>query len=265
MDPLLTFDGELVTGEFVDRPNRFVIDVRFEDGTDTDTGTNAETDTATNTDTDTGKSTETDTERVFLGDPGALERTLLPGRTVLCSPVDDPTRKTAYDAIAVCVDDTYVSVRSTLANDLFDRAVAGNELPAFEGYERQRREPPLPDHGRTDFLFHDPTGAPAYVEVKSATAVEDRVAMFPDRQTERGRRHLRSLEAIQENGTEAHLVFVVQRPDVDRLVPYREVDPAFAELLARVRAAGVGVHAISTAFDPPHYVLHRRELPVDCS
>ena len=31
MEPLLTFDDEVVTGTIVDRPNRFVVRVRFED------------------------------------------------------------------------------------------------------------------------------------------------------------------------------------------------------------------------------------------
>jgi sugar fermentation stimulation protein A len=58
-------------------------------------------------------------------------------------------------------------------------------------------------------------------------------------------------------------VFVVQRPEVGRFRPYRNVDPEFAELLARVREAGVGVHAISTSFEPPRYSLQNDDLPVD--
>ncbi|MFC6719104.1 DNA/RNA nuclease SfsA [Natrialbaceae archaeon GCM10025810] len=235
MDPLLTVDDELVVGSIVDRPNRFVVRVRFDDAP----------------------------ERVFLGDPGALEGIVEPGREIYCSPADDPDRATDYDAIATSVDGVYVSLRTSLANDLFERALVADSLPQFDGYALERREPPLPDHGRTDFLLETPAGDPAYVEVKSCTHLEDGVAKFPDRQTERGRRHLRSLEASLEDGYEAHVAFVVQRPDVERFRPYREVDPAFASLLERVRDAGVGVHAVATAFDPPVYRLAEVALPVE--
>ncbi|MDS0474504.1 DNA/RNA nuclease SfsA [Natrinema sp. 1APR25-10V2] len=235
MASLLTFDDELVTGRIADRPNRFVVRVRF-DG---------------------------EPKRVFLGDPGALEGILEPGREILCSPVDDADRATNYDAIAIDVDGTFVSVRTALANDLFEAVLTRGALPSFENYELRKREPQLPDHGRTDFLLHDRSESPVYVEVKSCTHVEDGVAKFPDRQTERGRRHLRSLEALIDDGYETHVVFVVQRPDVDRFRPYRAVDPEFAELLARVRSVGVGVHALTTEFDPPHYRLRNASLPID--
>lgn len=236
-DHLLVHDGDLIPGQIADRPNRFVVTVRFNGSP----------------------------ERVFLADPGALEDVLVRGREILCSPVDDPDRATDYDAIAVRVDDLYVSVRAVLANELFEAAVTQQLLPGFDGYSVLEREPGLPDHGRTDFQLGSPTGDTAYVEVKSCTHVDDGIAKFPDRQTERGRRHLRSLESLLADGHEAAVVFVVQRPDAERLRPYSSVDPAFADLLTRVHSSGVAVYAFSTAFDPPLYRIQDPALPVDLS
>lgn len=235
MTTLLTHDRELVAGRIVDRPNRFVVRVDVGDGP----------------------------ERAFLGDPGALEGIVEPGRELLASVADDPDRATDYDAIVVKTDEVLVSLRAALANDLFEAALAAAALPGFEGYGIDRREPALPDHGRTDFRLETPEGDHAYVEVKSATYVEDDVAKFPDRQTERGRRHLRSLLDMHAEGVETHVVFVVQRPDVAVLRPYRTVDPEFAELLARVTAAGVGVHAMAVAFEPPTYRLADPDVPIE--
>lgn len=234
-DPLYTHDDDLVAGTVVDRPNRFVLLTRF-DG---------------------------DTERVYLGDPGELSTVLESGSEVYCTPVDDQDRTTDYDAIAVRVGDQFVSVRAALANDLFEAMLAQGALEAFRGYDLVAREPALPEHGRTDFLLADPDGADAYVEVKSCTHVEDGVVKFPDRPTRRGRRHLRSLEELAAAGVETHVVFVVQRDDASVFRPFRAVDPAFADLLERVRDAGVGVHAVTTAFEPPKYYLRNPNLPVD--
>ncbi|MFB6138805.1 MAG: DNA/RNA nuclease SfsA [Halosimplex sp.] len=235
-DALLARDGDPVTGEFVERVNRFVIRVDFGD----------------------------DVGEVYLGDPGKLRDILVPGYEVICEPVDDPERATDYDAVAVRVGDVWVSLRAALANDLFAAVLHRGALPAFDWAETVVREPQLPDHGRADFRLESADGErTAYVEVKSTTHVEEGVARFPDRPTERGRRHLESLESLVADGVEAHLVFVVQRPDVERWEPFREVDPEFADLLARVADAGVGVRALATEFDPPRYYLRETDLPVE--
>lgn len=234
-DRLFGLDGDLISDRIVDRPNRFVVTVRFDNKT----------------------------ERAYLADPGTLEGLLVSGREILCSPVENPNRSTEYDAIAVQKGDIYVSVRAVLANELFEAALTKGLVPRFDGYSVLDREPKPPDHGRTDFLLETPTRERAYVEVKSCTHVEDGVAKFPDRQTERGRRHLRALESLLTAGYETAVVFVVQRPDVELFRPYSAVDPAFAELLGRVHESGVAVHALSTAFDPPCYRLHDRALSID--
>lgn len=233
-DPLLTHGGPLVAGTIVDRPNRFVLRVRFDD----------------------------DVAQVHLGDPGVLPSVLAPGNEILCSPVDDADRVTAYDAIAVRTGDAVVGVRSTLANDLFERALLRGALPGFEDDAAVTREPQFPDVGRADFLLESADGEESYVEVKSCSLARDGIARFPDRSTERGRRQLRSLERLATEGTDCHLVFVVQRPDVAAFRPLREVDPTFVDLLERASSAGVGVRAIVTPFEAPHYRLADEDLPV---
>lgn len=234
-DPLLhTHSDDLIAGTVVERPNRFVLVVEFPTGTD----------------------------RVFLGDPGALA-ILEPGKDVLCSPADDPDRKTDYDAIAVRADDCWVSLRAALANDLFEAVLHRDILPEFQPYTTSSREPDLPDHGRTDFrLGGDDVPTTAYVEVKSCTHAEDGVAKFPDRPTKRGRRHLQSLADLAAAGYYCHVVFVVQRPDVSVFQPFREVDPEFADLLADVHDQGVSIRVLVTEFDPPNYYLRETDLPV---
>lgn len=231
-----TVDDDLIEGMVVGRPNRFVLNVRFEGGD----------------------------EEVFLADPGALE-VVSNGSTVLCRRVDDPDRETDYDAIAVEAGDFYVSLRAAFAETLFETAFTQSWLPAFEGYDLVERQPELPDHGRGDFLFAAPEGSETFVEIKSCTHATDGIGKFPDRPTERGRRHLESLAEIAESGSEAHLVFVAQRPDIDVITPYREIDPDFADLLLDVTQRGVALHGIVTEFQPPEYLLRKEQIPVRLS
>jgi sugar fermentation stimulation protein A len=235
MDPVLArHDDPLVEGRVVARPNRFVLTVDI-DGS---------------------------TERVYLADPGALAF-LDPGTTVLCSPVDAPGRKTDWDAIAAALEDGYVSLKAVFANDLFLAAFRAGLLSTFEGYRYVESEPSYPMRGRADFLLAPPAGDhDVYVEVKSCTHEEDGVGKFPDRQTKRGRRQLRCLEAIERGGSEAHVVFVAQHPSITSIAPFREVDPEFAELLGDVAATGVSIHGIATAFKPPTYHLLADDIPV---
>lgn len=232
--PLVTIDDPLERGAFRERLNRFSL-LATVDGED---------------------------RRVYLRNSGGLETVLRSGRELLLRPVDDPDRKTAFDAVAADVDGTWVTVDATLPNAVFEACVTDDRLPRFAGYDLVRTEPALPDEGRSDVLLEGPAGD-AYVEVKSNTYVVDGVSKFPDRPTERGRRHLRSLAALAREGTECHVVFVIQRPDADRVRPFREVDPGFADLLAEAADAGVTVSAVSTRLDPPDVHLHDPDVPVE--
>jgi sugar fermentation stimulation protein A len=82
--------------------------------------------------------------------------------------------------------------------------------------------------------------------VKSVTLVEDRWAQFPDAPTVRGTRHLHELGAIAAAGEErAAVLFVVQRPDADRIMPLRERDPEFADALRHAANSGVMIYALT--------------------
>jgi sugar fermentation stimulation protein A len=117
--------------------------------------------------------------------------------------------------------------------------------------------------GRIDFVLNDREGRPVYVEVKSCTHVERGVAKFPDRPTERGKRHLKLLTELAARGDHCCIVFIIQRPDARRFRPFRAVDPAFADLLKYAQKAGVGIKVMTTNFKPPDIYLMYENLPID--
>lgn len=237
MDPVLhRYDEPLVEGRLVERQNRFVLAVEI-DGAH---------------------------RRVFLDETGRLTTVLVDDATVYCLPAEDPDRSTDFTAVAVDNGEVTVSVRAAMANDLFVTALEGGHLPAFSDATVRRREPPLPDHGRTDVLL-ERGGADHYVEVKAVTHVEDGVGKFPDAPSDRAVRHLEGLRALVDAGTPASVVFVCQRPDAEVVRPFPEIDPDFAEALAAAIEAGVTAHALSVAVDPPVYRLDRTGIPVEPS
>lgn len=231
---LLKYTKALTPGEIIDRPNRFTLRIRL----------------------------NSSVQRVHLPNPGKLSTVVARGRKILCEPSENKKRKTRFSAFAIQVGDFYVTVNSMFANQIFSTAIEKGLLDGFHGYTIEGYER-MSDIGRIDFVLNTPSGKRVYVEVKSCTHVEEGVAKFPDRPTERGKRHLRLLKELAEKGKECHLVFVIQRPDARKFRPFTEVDPEFARMLREAREAGVGIRAIVTEFRPPNLHLIQDDLPVE--
>lgn len=228
---ILKYPGELRKGTIIDRPNRFTLLVRI----------------------------NSKLEKIYLPNPGKLSTVLSPGREILCEPSSGKGRKTRFSAFAVHVGKFYVTVNSAFANRIFFAALKMGALKEFRGHTIAERELRFA-LGRIDFVLRTPVGKRVYVEVKSCTHVENGVAKFPDRPTERGRRHLTILSKLAERGAGCYMVFIVQRPDARTFKPFREIDPKFADALKGAVKKGVKVKAISSEFRPPNLYLRRNLL-----
>lgn len=232
-------------GRFLGRPNRFIAEA------------------------------EIDGEILFAHVPntGRMSELLVPGCAAWFMPAGNTGRKTRFDLVLVAHEGGWVAVDSREANRamgaLFDRAARG-EMAArkqierffgarFSGISSVRREVPIEDH-RVDFLLES-AAVRTWAEVKSVNLVRKGLALFPDAPTGRGRSHLDLLCRLAERGEGAAVVFVVQRDDAEAFAPNRAEDPAFAEALARAKAAAVGTHAVVAAVSPAGTRL-LRSIPV---
>ena len=182
-----------------------------------------------------------------LADPGRLKELLVPGRRLWLRHTPAPHRSTEWSAALVESPDSsgLVSVDTQLPNRLVERALEVGALEELRGWRLVRREHTV-GHSRFDFLLHRRRGGPGArqmaLEVKSVTLVEDRVGLFPDAVTVRGARHVRELAALRAGGDWATAVlFILQRPDADRIMPDAVIDPDFSQALADARSAGVRV------------------------
>lgn len=213
--------GPLVEARFEERPNRFVVHARLAGG---------------------GEAV------AHLPDPGRLKELLVPGRRLWLRRADPearPPRKTHWSvALAEAPEGGLVSVDTGVPNRLIGEALRRNALPELAPFRLDRAEVPV-GRSRIDFLLEPPGadgGPPLLLEVKSVTLAEDGVGLFPDAVTARGARHVRELaEGVRRGRHRAAVLFVVQRPDVRRVLAAPEIDPTFARALEEARAAGLRV------------------------
>jgi len=196
----------ILKARFVRRPNRFLVVCDLD-----------------------GKSVE-----AYLPNPGRLWELLLPGRILyLVKNPPDPSRSTAFTALAVEQGGSPILLHTHLVNDVVAHLLAAKKLPGFEAASVIRREARA-GASRYDFLLKK-DGREMFLEVKSCTLFGEHIAMFPDAVTERGRKHLEHLARQARQGIPGGVVFLVHSPRIDRFMPDYHTDYAFARTLLEVK------------------------------
>lgn len=215
----------VISGRFIDRPNRFIAHVETQDGV----------------------------QRVHVKNTGRCRELLLPGATVYLEQGTTPNRKTPYDLIAVEKGDRLINIDSQAPNKVFGEwASAGKFLP---GITAIRSEYVFGD-SRLDFRIETEKG-PHLVEVKGVTLEEKGYARFPDAPTERGIKHIRELQKAVEMGLDATLFFVVQIEDIGCVSPNDDTHPAFGAALREAASHGVNVCAYDCTVTPNRLAIRR--------
>ncbi len=198
---------------------------------------------------------------VHCPNPGSMLGCAIPGSAVRCSTSDNPKRKLRHTLEMIRIGRVWVGLHAARANELAARALAAELLPELAGYPEIAREVRVDGRSRLDFRLGGPRRRPAFVEVKSVTLAEDRLALFPDSVTERGRRHLEALMGLRRDGHRAALLFVVQRADCEAVAPADAIDPGYGETLRRAAGAGVEIFALGARVGPRAIRIERR-VPV---
>ncbi len=219
----------VISGRFLDRPNRFIAHVETVDGVET----------------------------VHVKNTGRCRELLVPGATVYLERGANPNRKTAYDLIAVEKGDLLINMDAQAPNKVFaEWAASGAFLPEVTAIHSEY----VYGDSRLDFCLETPKGL-HLVEVKGVTLEENGAARFPDAPTERGVKHIRELQKAVENGLAATLFFVVQMEDILSVAPNDATHPAFGAALREAVSKGVNVCAYGCAVTPDSLVI-RRSIPV---
>ena len=199
----------IVTGNFLSRPNRFIAQVNINGITET----------------------------VHVKNTGRCKELLTDNAKVLCQHFANTSRKTAYDLISVYKGDRLINMDSQAPNKVFKEFLEKNIL--FENIEIIKPECKY-QNSRFDFYVKT-ADKEIFIEVKGVTLEENGVVLFPDAPTERGIKHLNELVTAKNNGYDAYVVFVVQMENVKYFTPNSKTHKAFAKALLNAKNNGVNV------------------------
>ncbi len=212
--------SDILKGTFIRRPNRFVIHCAVEGGA----------------------------LDAYLPNPGRLWELLLPGRTVYLvrrAPVS--SGRLTHVAVAVEREGIPLLLHTHLNNAVAAALIGERRIPGLEDATVTRAEAKV-GHSRFDFLL-ERGGRPFYLEIKSCTLVGNRIAMFPDAVTARGKRHLEEPAAMSRRGTPCGVLFLVHWPHARFFLPDYHTDLDFARTFAAVRK-DLLIKAVSLTWRP---------------
>lgn len=225
----------IVSGTFIERPNRFIAYVQV------------------------GERQVT----CHVKNTGRCRELLIPGVTVFLQyhpGALEAGRKTEYSLIGVCKGDLLINMDSQAPNQVAEEWLTGGGFSKETGIRvsKVRREVRYGD-SRFDLAFLA-DGEPAFMEVKGVTLEVDGTAMFPDAPTQRGVKHLLELAKAAAEGYRAYVLFVVQMKGIRQFAPNQATHPAFGEALTEAATAGVCVLAYDCLVERDCLVVDREVL-----
>lgn len=197
---------DICRARFIDRPNRFIAYVELN-----------------------GKK-----ETVNVKNTGRCRELLRPEAEVILCYSGNPSRKTAYDLIAVEKPGIgMVNIDSQAPNQVV------KEWLQEQAFDLVRPEYRYGD-SRIDF-YMEKEHRRYLMEVKGCTLEMDGIGYFPDAPTERGVKHLRELTKAVSEGYWTYLAFVIQMEGITKVLPDIEMHPEFGMALKEAEEAGVNI------------------------
>ena len=221
--------SNIVTGRFLNRPNRFIAKVEI-NGIE---------------------------ETVHVKNTGRCAELLVPGAEVYLQITDAPQRKTNWDLIAVKKGNRFINMDSQIPNRAVEEWLRGEQF--FSDLHILK---PEQTYKKSRFDFYAEHGdKKAFIEVKGVTLENDGVVRFPDAPSERAVKHVEELIDAVNEGYEAYLFFVVQMEGVKYFTPNRDTQPEFAEALLKAEKAGVQIRAFDCKVTEASIQIHE-EVPI---
>jgi len=177
---------------------------------------------------------------------GAMTGCMPEGAPVWLSTSSSKTRKYPHTWELVDTPQGMACIHSALANRVVREGFETGRVRGFDGYPTLNREVKYGNGSRADLLLEGERGR-VFVEVKCVTLCrEDGWGAFPDAVSERGRKHIRELQAVRDAGTRVVLLFCVFHSGIKRVCAAGDIDSRYRDALAAAMDDGLEVLAHAT-------------------
>ncbi len=226
----MIFDPPLKQATLIKRYKRFLADVILADGSQT---------------------------TIHVANTGAMTGCAEPGDTVWYSTSNNLKRKYPFSwELTETKQKHRICVNTIRANQLVEEAITAGVITELTGYNSLRREVKYgSENSKIDILLTDGPQADVYVEVKSATLLDNNLGYFPDAVTTRGQKHLRELIEIVESGKRAVLLFAVMHTGINSVQAAKHIDNKYAELIELASQSGVEILAYQATITKQQLLL----------
>lgn len=175
---------------------------------------------------------------VHIHDPGRLEELIFPGNSILIRETDGI--KTYYSVTFCKNGDIW-----TFNDSRYHSSIASMFIQ--KGWQREVKV----GNSRLDFRLNN-----TYIEVKSATLVENGIARFPDAPTLRGKKHLETLMDLIDSGYESYVLFLIFNENAKCFLPNTARDPEFSAAYYSALEHGVKFQYLVFSSSDGKIVLH---------
>jgi len=138
----------------------------------------------------------------YLPNPGRLWELLLPGRELLVFRNNNPSTL-PYIVLACKKDSNFVLLHTQLTNKIVKSLIEEKRIDCLKTFSVLKEEISF-NLSRFDLLLGNKKSSEKFVlEVKTCTLFGNKIAMFPDAETKRGRKHILELIELKKKGFRA--------------------------------------------------------------
>lgn len=180
---------------------------------------------------------------IHVANTGAMNGCGSPGDTIWYSTSDNLKRKYPFSwELTEKANGDLICVNTHQANIFIQHAIEHNEITPLSGFSALKREVKYgEENSKIDILLTYPDKPDHYVEIKSATLLEDGQGYFPDTTTVRGQKHLTELMTVAQSGKCSALVFAVMHTGIKSVLAAKHIDAKYAELFEKAKHNGVAI------------------------